>query len=473
MATPQRSRQAGSAVPNRKLLLISYLFPPVGGIGVQRALSLAKYLPGQGYDVHVLQARNAAGPVLDPSLLKHVPPVIALHSAFAPEIPFQLRHQLWKLLSRDKPSQPPGPSAAKTPGRSKSFLGRLASRVLCPEPEVLWAPFAIRKARQIIERHGIEAVLVTAPPFSAFLVGNALKRQFPKLKLISDFRDEWLSFYLKDFEFQSSDYTRRRAEAIERQTVELSDLVVAVARFSLREIRGRYPEQPDSKFLLLPNGYDPEAFEGFTPRRHRDPGVIVTHVGTAYKTASPRYYLDALDDMPEEIRSRIETRFVGRIAETERRVFESRKSRVSMLGFKPQAEALREMEETDYLLLTMTNDISLPGKLFEYMATGKPILALSPPGGEVDRILRETRAGWCVPHDDPAAIRAMIAQACELVAAGKGAPTPNWEAIRSYERPKLTAAYGGAIRRLLEFADKRALPEEDRPLQFSSSFTQK
>jgi len=460
-------------VPNRKLLLISYLFPPVGGIGVQRALSLAKYLPGEGYDVHVLQARNAAGPVLDPGLLKHVPPAVTLHSAFAPEIPFHLRHLAWKWLSDSKRRQTVEPSASRTRNQSKSLLGRIAGRVFCPEPEVLWAPFAIRKARRIIERHGIEAVLVTAPPFSAFLVGNALKRQFPKLKLISDFRDEWLSFYLKDFEFQSSDYTRRRAEAIERQTVELSDLVVAVARFSLREIRGRYPEQPDSKFLLLPNGYDPEAFEGFTPRRHQGPGVIVTHVGTAYKTASPRYYLDALDAMPEEIRSRIETRFVGRIAETERPVFESRKSPVSMLGFKPQSEALREMEETDYLLLTMTNDISLPGKLFEYMATGKPILALSPPGGEVDRILRETRAGWCVPHDDPAAIRTMIAQACELARAGKVPPTPNWEAIRSYERPKLTAAYGRAIYRLLESADGRAFPEAARPLQFSSSSRQK
>ena len=136
---------------------------------------------------------------------------------------------------------------------------------------MLWAPFAIRKARQIVRRHGIEAVLVTAPPFSAFLVGNALKREFPDLKLISDFRDEWLSFYLKDFEFQSSDYTRRRAEAIERETVELSDLVVAVARSSLREIRSRYPEQPDGKFLLLPNGYDPAGVCRIRPAAPRGP----------------------------------------------------------------------------------------------------------------------------------------------------------------------------------------------------------
>jgi glycosyltransferase involved in cell wall biosynthesis len=458
---------------NSKLLLISYLFPPAGGIAVQRALSLAKYLPGEGFEVHVLQGRNAAGPVHDPSLLKQIPAVITQHSAFAPEIPFQLRHQVWRWLSRGKSSGTSESSAPKAPGRLKPLVSQLASRVLCPEPEVLWAPFAIRKARQIVQRYGIEAVLVTAPPFSAFLVGNALKREFPHLKLISDFRDEWLSFYLKDFEFQSGSHTRRRAETIERETIELSDLVVAVTRFSLREIRDRYPQQPDGKFLLLPNGYDPESFAQFAPRRHTGGGVVVTHVGTAYKTASPRYYLDALDGMPEEIRSRVETRFVGRIAESERPVFESRQSSVRLLGFKPQSEALREMEETDYLLLTMTNDISLPGKLFEYMATGKPILALSPPGGEVDQILKETRAGWCVPHDDPAAIRAMIAEACGLAAAGERPAAPNWEAIRGYERPRLTAAYGRAIHRLLKSADRRPLPNPARSLQFTSSARQK
>ena len=154
-----------------------------------------------------------------PACSSRSPRSLRQHSAFAPEIPFQLRHQVWRWLSRGKSSGTSESSAPKAPGRLKPLLSQLASRVLCPEPEVLWAPFAIRKARQIVQRYGIEAVLVTAPPFSAFLVGNALKREFPHLKLISDFRDEWLSFYLKDFEFQSSDYTRRRAETIERETV--------------------------------------------------------------------------------------------------------------------------------------------------------------------------------------------------------------------------------------------------------------
>lgn len=454
-------------MPNRKLLLISYLFPPLGGVGVQRALSLAKYLPEQGYEVHVLRAHNAAGPVHDPGLLAQVPSAVTIHSAFTPEIPFDLRQKVWKWISPGRPARDAQPAAAGAPGGLKSSLSRLVRRVLCPEPEVLWAPFAIRKARQIVRRHGIEAVLVTAPPFSAFLVGNSLKRSFPELRLISDFRDAWLSFYLKNFEFQSSDYTRRRAETIERQTVEHSDLVVAVARSALREIRCRYPEQPDGKFLWLPNGYDPAALAGFTPRRHAGPSVIVTHVGTVYKPSSPRYYLDALDGMPEDIRSRIETRFVGRVTDSERPVFESRKSRVRMLGFKPHAEALRQMEESDFLLLTMTDEVTLPGKFFEYMATGKPILAVSPPGGEVDRILRETGAGWCAPQDDPTAIRAMLAEACALAAAGQIPSNHDGEAIRSYERPRLTAEYGRAIHRLLESAVGSAPAGESRQLQLS------
>ena len=200
--------------------------------------------------------------------------------------------------------------------------------MLCPEPEILWVPFALRKARKIIKRHGIEFVLVTVPPFSALVVGTALKREFPALRLISDFRDEWLSFYLKDFDFQSDDHTRRKAETIERESVEHSDLVVAVNESSRDEIRRRYPLQPDRKFVVVPNGYDPETFAGFLPRANQSPRMLVTHVGTVYKTASPRYYLDAADGLPEEVRSQIETRFVGRIAESEQPLLEGRTAKL-------------------------------------------------------------------------------------------------------------------------------------------------
>lgn len=442
-----------------RILLISYLFPPAGGIGVQRALSLARYLPECGFEVHVLSAANAAAPVRDPALCQRVPKEIKQHHAFTPEVPFWIRHTVWNYLSRGaseaKGAQvAPGKNRASTvkpPSAGvKSFATRAIRRVLSPEPEVLWAPFAIRRAKQVVREYGIDVVMVTAPPFSSFLVGNALKKSFPDLKYVADFRDEWISFYLKDFEFQSSEYTRQKAITIERQTIEAADLVVAVAQTSLKEIKSRYPDQPASKFACISNGFDPEAFAGLMPRQNREKKLIITHVGTAYKTASPQFYLDALEGLPEDLRSQIETRFVGRITEAERRQFDGRKSNNQLLGFMPQHQALRYMEETDCLLLTMTNDISLPGKLYEYLAACKPIIALSPKGGEVDTFLKQTHAGWCVDHRDQAAIQRLLSDLCrQKLSKGELSDfTADECLISQYERPHLIKDYAAAILQL-------------------------
>lgn len=429
----------------RKVLIVSYLFPPAGGIAVQRALSFAKYLPPLGWEVHVLKAWNTAAPVMDPALCAQVPSSVVIHQTFTPEIPFSLRQRLWNLMSgrRNGSKVPANP---RPPGRPP-LAARIARRILCPEPEIAWVPFALRKASAIVRRYGIDTVIVTVPPFSALLVGVGLKRRFPHIKLVSDFRDEWLTFYLTDFEFQNSVHTRRRAEQIEREAVETSDSVIAVTPSSLEEIRKRHPAQPDSKFACVSNGYDPEMFRSFQPRSHGLPEkIVVTHMGTVYKTASPKYYLDALDALPDHIASRFETRFIGRVSDSERAVFEGRKSAVRLFGFMPQEEALRWVEETDYLLLTMTDPISLPGKLFEYLAMGKPILAFSPPGGEVDRLLSDTGAGSCVHPCDDVGKRAVLLAACNVQAW----PRADLERVRAYARPGKTALLAAKIEALHE-----------------------
>jgi glycosyltransferase involved in cell wall biosynthesis len=441
-ATPELSSKMGEQAASRlRVLIIAYLFPPSGGISVQRALSLARFLPSHGFDIHVLKGRNAASPSDDPSLLQHVPASVTIHEAFSPEIPFAFRQKVWKLLSRRSARRAAAPAASAPPAGSRSLMKQLARRIFCPEPEILWVPFALRKARRIIRENGIQAVLITVPPFSTLEIGTRLKREFPALTFISDFRDEWLTFYVNEFDFQNDPHTKKRAAEIERAAVTASDLVVAVTQSSKSEIRKRYPELPESRFACLHNGYDPELIPALGPRRSGEGKVIVTHVGTVYKTASPRYYLDALDRLPEAVRSRFETRFIGRIAEEERAQLENRKSAVRLLGFMPQREAIQRVEETDYLLLTMTNDISLPGKLFEYLAMGRPILALTQPRSEVEQILQETGTGICADFADPEAIQRM------LEAAQNGCPwfQPKPDAIRRYERSTLTAAYAELI----------------------------
>ncbi len=427
-----------------KLLVISYLFPPAGGIAVQRALSFVRYLPSEEYEIHVLTARNAAAPTVDKSLVKLIPASVRVHSTFTPEIPFRVRQKIRNWIS------PPGKSSAtdsadQPAGRFSSFFHALIGSVYCPDVEVVWVPVAIAKARRIVARYGIDVVLVTAPPFSAFLTGNHLKRLHPQLKLISDFRDEWLDFYYNTFAFHKSASTFRRAAKIERETVALSDAVLTVTESNQRTIAGRYPGVDGGKFVHIPNGYDPEVFKQFRPRAHGEEKMIITHVGTVYKTSTPAWFLDALDELPEPVRNRVEMRFIGRVTEQQQPLLEGRKVTIRCLGFLPQAEAFRYAEVTDFLFLSMTDPNFASGKIYEYLAMGKPILAVSPHGGEVDRVLRETGAGWCADPKEPGAVREML-----LRALGEGAaPARNAEEIRKYERPQVAARLDRLIREQL------------------------
>lgn len=429
----------------QKILVIAYWFPPAGGIAVQRALSLARYLPQHGCEVHVLAPANPPAPVLDPALLDRIPPEVTVHRAWTPMPPSRLRRRLWGWISRKRAPAPRAANGQAAPSghTGSSRLSGLVRRVLCPDPEVVWVPFATRRARRIVEKYNIDTVLVTAPPFSTFLVGTALKRHFPSLRLISDFRDEWLRFFLSTFDFHSSGHIRQRAAAIERNVVEASDAVVSVTPSIVDELRERYSHQPAAKFVCIPNGYDPAMFRNFHDRTHDGDKVVVTYVGTVYKATSPRCYFEALDSLPASLRDRIETRFIGRIAEDEQALLQSRPG-VKVLGYVPQSEALRHMEETDYLLLVMRDPTGVTGKIYEYLATGKPVLAFSPPGGEVDQTLHETGGGWCVDPEDGESVLACL----RSLAAGdlKASFRPKREAILRYERPRLAGEFAEIIR---------------------------
>ncbi len=418
-----------------RVLFIAYLFPPAGGVGVLRALSFSKYLPRLGHEVHVLSALNPTCPTHDPGLLKNVPPEVKLHRVFTPELPFGVRQKLWRIVSPVRPRDPEKPDGE--PGL-KSKLADYARRFFTPDPEVVWVPFAVRAARRIIQRHAIDVVIVTVPPFSSLMIGTALKREFPNIKLISDFRDEWFQFHLSIFDFHNSSHTWRRAQEIESAAASASDLIVSVAPAVNDQMRQRYPEQPASKFAVIYNGFDPDLVTGFRPRAHEPGKVVITFVGTMYAPSTLRYYLDALAALPDAMRSWFETRIIGRIADEEQETLRNAGDRVKILGFMPQADTFRHMEETDFLLLTMTDPACITGKFYDYIATGKPILALTPKGGEVQRMLADTSAGWWADYLDKAAIRELLIRAHDAAIGGTAPTTPRSAAAR-FARPELAA----------------------------------
>jgi glycosyltransferase involved in cell wall biosynthesis len=412
-------------------------------------LSLAKYLPRHGYEVHVLSCRNPGMPVMDPSLCRHIPPEVRLHRSISPEPPYQLRKKIWSLFSR-RPAKNAG-SARKPSGTGGGGLRGWARNalleLLCPDPEVVWVPFATRRARRIIRRHGIGTVVVTAPPFSSFSIGVRLKREFPQLGFVADYRDDWLGYYVEEYDQYKNNYLRRRAIELEREMVEAADRVVCVTSTITELMRSRYPDQPAGKMACVYNGYDPESFADFRGRPHDGEKVVITYTGTLHKASSARYYLAAIDALPAELRARIETRFIGRITDEEAAFLKAARCETRSLGFLSQREAFRYLEESDYLLVTMMHAGSVTGKVFEYLATGKPILAFGPRDSEIARLIAATGAGWCVdPADDPAAGGALL----ERLIRERGNPEalgyrPDREAIRKFDRSCQAGEYSRII----------------------------
>jgi len=426
------------------ILLLTYMFPPAGGIGTPRALAYTRYLPRPNCRLSVLAPTNPALRDHDPSLHELVPSDVTVHRAWTPELPMSLRDRIWRGRKLNASKQDGfGISPA---GWVTKPLRWLAHHMLFPDPQVLWVPSAFRKACRVIEQDSIDTIIVSMPPYSLLKLALALKAQFPYLKLITDFRDEWLGYYLSQIDHPTEEKVRRAWE-LEAEAVHASAYVSTVTETWVERLRRRYPSETPAKFVCTPNGYDPELFRDFKPRRRKDGKIVITYFGTVHdnRVYSPANYVAAMEGLPSSIRDRIETRFIGRVIGGSRRLLSHTQANIRLLGFMPKREGIRHLQDTDLLLLIATDPSSHAGKLFDYLACGKPILALSPPGGEIDRLLRITGTGWCADPWDTNAIQQMVLSACQQLQQGTAVINPNHEAVKSYAWPQILSRFATAV----------------------------
>ncbi|MDP9054813.1 MAG: glycosyltransferase [Acidobacteriota bacterium] len=434
-------------MPNKNLLLVSYSFPPFGGVGVHRALSLAAFLPASGWNVHVLTARNPAAVGSDPELLKQIPDSVTVHRTLTLDLPFALRKSLKRFF--------PGESAPAAAQRAReeepdfslrSWLIQRTKDFLSPDPQVLWLPFAIRAARRIVAREAIDVVIVTVPPYSSLEIGIAIKKRFPHIVLVSDFRDEWLTYYFHTLSFNKSPYALARATRIERDCIEASGRVVAVTENARSEMRKRYPDQPPGKFLVNSNGYEPQLFRDFKSRPGLSSKVTLGYTGTVYAPADPTIFVQALKLLPAGLRARLLIRFIGHVENPAyRTMLQSEPELIALEGFLPRNQAMAELETMDFLLLIWNDTINIPGKFYDYLGTGKPIIAFIHPDSEVNRILTKTRAGWWADGRDPSQIAALLTSACGEKNGLLEEYAPDRDEIRRYERPRRAAEYSALL----------------------------
>ena len=428
---------------SHRVLIITYLFPPSGGIGPPRYVGYTRHLPAHGCEVSVIAPKNPHTPLYDPALLQQVPPETRVHRVFSPTVPYFLRDRVWKNISGSA-GRPPGAPGADSGliHAGKKIVKEAVQRFFNPDVQKFWVPFVLRRARRVIREEGIQTVILNIPPFSLFALVPPLKREFPRLKWITEIRDDWLGYYLQFFDSAKTDAKRRLAIRLEGDAMRASDFVVAVTPAQRDAMRDRYPDQPSGKFLCVPNGYDGELYENFRPSREGRDNMVITYYGSLY--ATPPYditgYLDALDRLPDQIRDRIETRFIGRIAREAEPLLAGRKSKLTRMGFLPRGEGVAKLQETDYLLLAANDPTQHAGKLFDYLPTGLPVLALSPADGEVARLLRESGGGVAVNGMDPEAIQQVLTSAlARLRGEPNQFPVPIPGAIAAFERKNLVA----------------------------------
>jgi len=430
------------------VLLVSYVFPPAGGTGVMRAASLARYFPAEDIRLDVLTTRNPAAVGKDPGLLQGIPTSVTIHRTMTLDLPFGMKKAIKRFITRGAGNA--GPSAAAGEKTKAGLLKRTLDNLLLPDPQVTWYPVLTRAARRIIKKRKIDLVLITVPTFSNLLLVKKLRRQFPNLPIVVDFRDEWIatSFELVSFSFSSSERAHRLARRTEANAVRNATGVVAVTEAARRLIRSRYPEQADDKFQLVPNGFDATRMTrtetSATPRR--DGKVILTHVGTIYPSTAPTSLVEAIQLLPPDVRSRLKLRFIGHIEEPRfREALLQLGDMVELHGYLPQREALAAMNETDYVLLLNHDPLNVGSKFYDYVGGGKPILGAVHPEGETRRLLEEMRGGWWAGIDDVDGIRQLLLDAVRRGDSVSQEFQPDTAKIAQYERAVLARRYASLL----------------------------
>jgi hypothetical protein len=429
------------------VLMVTYSFPPAGGVGVLRAASFARYFPGEGIQLDVLTTRNASAVGADPTLLAEIPPQVNVHRTVTLDLPFGIKKGI-KTLIGGAETRSSKPGAATAPG-NPSVIKKVLQGLLLPDPQVTWLPVLTRAARRIIKERKIDLVLITVPPFSCALLVEKLRNQFPNLPIVIDFRDEWLSTAIDLVGFSKSDRARAVARRAEAAAVKNATIVIAVTEAARREIRGRYPQEPDWKFHLIPNGFDTTRLplSEVSPERSLNGKIVVTHVGSLYPSTEPTTLVEAVQSLPPETKSRFKLRFIGHIEEPRyREALLQLGEMVELKGFMPQHEALAEMKDADYALLIQHGPINIATKFYDYIGAGKPILATVHPQGDERRLLEELQAGWWAGDHDVEGIRQLFIDAAARGSSLSSAFHPNRDKIAQYDRKLIAQRYAGLLR---------------------------
>jgi glycosyltransferase involved in cell wall biosynthesis len=372
-----------------KVLLVSLYFPPAGGGGVQRTLKTATHLPALGIETHVLAPDDPKWVHRDDEL---EPPTQAwVHRA-----------RYLGPRGRRPADELHGTSGLERLGVQARLFGR---RLLVPDENVPWNLTAIPAAIRIARQEGIDVVLTTSPPSSVHFVGAAVKRA-TGARWVADLRDSLVAHPHRRAERRLVRIKEQGERGVAALVARYADAVVAAAEAIADEARTLEPRGP---VVTIPNGSDYDDFAGL--ERHPSPRFRITHSGSFFGRRDPRPFLTALADSKLDVVAR----FVGDFRPADREWAEELGlgDRLELIPYVPRRRSLELQRDSEALLLLIPEAGGrgrgvLSGKVFEYLAAERPVLAVVPPDGAAAELVRETGAGVIASPNDVPAIRAAL-----------------------------------------------------------------
>ncbi|HZQ16278.1 MAG TPA: glycosyltransferase family 4 protein [Gaiellaceae bacterium] len=365
-----------------KVLVVSLYFPPAGGGGVQRPLKLATHLPELGIETHVLAPDDPKWIHRDEELQ---PPTLAwVHRA-----------RYLGPRGRKPAEELHGTAGLERAAKQLQLAGR---RLLVPDENVSWNVTAVPAAIRIVRSEGIDVVLTTSPPSSVHLVGAAVKRA-TGVPWVADLRDSVVAHPHRAAERLLVRAKEQGEHAVARLVTRYADAITCVSEAIADEVRARSPK---GKVVTIPNGADFDDFAGI--ERHPSDRFRLTHTGSFFGKRDPRPFLTALE------RSGLDdvvVRFLGDFRSADREWAEQRElgDRLELIPYAPRRTALELQRDSEALLLLIPEAGGrgkgvLSGKVFEYLAAERPILAVVPPDGAAAELIRGAGAGVVAAPDD-------------------------------------------------------------------------
>lgn len=433
----------------RRVLIVTYYFPPSGGAGVQRVLKWVKYLRDFGIEPVVLTVEAGAYPELDETLVRDVPPGLAVHRTRSLD-PFGAYARLTGRSRQDAIADATGRISDEEAWTERLARG-LRANVFLPDARIGWVPFAVREASRLHRAAPFDAVLTSGPPHSAHLVGRALQQR-TGLPWIADFRDPWTDIHYNR-KLPRTATARRLDAAMERSVLSRASAVTTVSP-SLRTLLVSKVERPDGFCHVIYNGFDADDFAAGLPGPD-DEAFVLSYVGTLYE--QPEALWQALARLRRRGEAeRLRVRLVGRVPPGTPAVLAAHglDDIVRTVPYVTHDEAIREMASATLLLLTIEawphEEIILPGKTFEYLAAGRPVLGLGSGRGDAARLLRETGAGAMIERDDAEGLAAYLLERYEAWERGAMPGGASPEVAAPFARRAQTGELADLVERITE-----------------------